>query len=61
MFIIENAFIRTKSTKNLRKNKNLINFSKENRKAGILWDCKFFTMNYIYITFSVIRRRKILT
>jgi len=42
MFIIENAFIRTKSTKNLPKNKNLINFSKENRKAGILAEVLFW-------------------
>ena len=42
MFIIENDFIRTKSTKNLPKNKNLINFSKENRKAGILAEVLFW-------------------
>ena len=34
MFIIENTFIRTKSAKNLPRNKDLVNFSKENRKAG---------------------------
>ena len=42
MFIIENTFIRTKSTKNLPKNKDLINFSKENRKAGILAEVLFW-------------------
>ena len=42
MFIIENTFIRTKSAKNLPKNKDLINFSKENRKAGILAEVLFW-------------------
>ena len=42
MFIIENTFIRTKSTKNLPKNKDLVNFSKENRKAGILAEVLFW-------------------
>ena len=42
MFFVENTFIRTKSTKNLPKNKNLINFSKENRKAGILAEALFW-------------------
>jgi len=42
MSIIENTFIRTKSTKNLPKNKDLVIFSKENRKAGILAEVLFW-------------------
>jgi very-short-patch-repair endonuclease len=42
MFIIENTFIRTQSTKGLPKNKDLINFSKENRKAGVLAEVLFW-------------------
>jgi len=36
MIIIENHIIKTKSTRNLPKNKDLIFYSKENRHAGIL-------------------------
>jgi len=42
MTIIENKFIRTKSTKNLPKNKDLIHFSKENRKSVILSEVLFW-------------------
>ena len=42
MINIENKLIKTKSTKNLPKNKDLIYFSKENRKAGILAEVLFW-------------------
>ena len=42
MIIIENHIIRTKSTKNLPKNRDLIYFSKKNRHAGILSEVLFW-------------------
>jgi very-short-patch-repair endonuclease len=40
--MIDNRIIKTKSTKNLPKNKELINFSKKNRHAGILGEVLFW-------------------
>jgi very-short-patch-repair endonuclease len=42
MIIIENHAIKTRSTKNLPKNRNLIYFSKRNRHAGILAEVLFW-------------------
>jgi very-short-patch-repair endonuclease len=42
MIIIDNQFIKTRSTKNLPKNKNLISYSKGNRHAGILTEVLFW-------------------
>jgi very-short-patch-repair endonuclease len=40
--MIDNHIIKTKSTKNLPKNKDLIFFSKKNRRAGILGEVLFW-------------------
>jgi len=42
MLIIDKHIIRTKSTKNLPKNKDLVCFSKKNRHAGILSEVLFW-------------------
>jgi len=42
MILIENHVIKTRSTKNLPKNKDLILFSKQNRRAGILGEVLFW-------------------
>jgi len=42
MIIIDNHIIRIKSTKNLPKNKDLIYYSKKNRRAGILSEVLFW-------------------
>jgi very-short-patch-repair endonuclease len=42
MIIIEKHLIKTKSTKNLPKNRELIYFSKKNRRAGILAEVLFW-------------------
>ena len=42
MIIIENHTIKTKSTKNLPKNRDLVYFSKKNRHAGILAEVLFW-------------------
>jgi len=42
MIMFENYLIKTKSTKNLPKNQDLIKFSKKNRRAGILSEVLFW-------------------
>jgi len=42
MIIIENKIIKTRSTKDLPKNRNLIYYSKKNRRAGILAEVLFW-------------------
>ena len=42
MIIIDNKIIKTRSTRNLPKNKDLIYFSKKNRHAGILAEVLFW-------------------
>jgi hypothetical protein len=65
MILIDNRIIKTKSTKKLPKNRDLIYFSKKNRHAGILGEVLFWQQVHkgkfygiiFYITFSVIQRR----
>ena len=40
MIMIDKHLIREKSTRNLPKNKNLVHFSKKNRRAGFLIEIK---------------------
>ena len=42
MIMIDKHLIREKSTRNLPKNKNLVHFSKKNRRAGILSEVLFW-------------------
>jgi len=42
MIVIENHVIKTRSTKNLPKNKKLVYYSKKNRHAGILAEVLFW-------------------
>jgi very-short-patch-repair endonuclease len=42
MLIIDNHIIKIKSTKNLPKNKDLLFFSKKNRRAGVLGEVLFW-------------------